>query len=95
MLADIRKYLPMNMTPVARMLVTVVPKRLASNPPTSGVQVLLRLNADIMRLNSVLDVPISLDNRDFKGLMIYEALCGVVRNLEWAAYRICLYWGEL
>lgn len=59
---------------VAMMLVVVVPKRLANSPPTRGVQVLLRLNADIKRLNSVLEVPNSRERRDLSGPRIYEAL---------------------
>lgn len=64
----------MKITPVASMLVSVVPSLLANNPPTSGVHVLFKPNADIIKLNSVLDVPISLDRRDFSGLIIYDAL---------------------
>lgn len=57
----------MKMTPVARILVDVVPSLLASNPPIRGVQVLFNENAEMRRENSVLLVPISRDNRDFKG----------------------------
>lgn len=56
------------------MLVNVVPSLLARTPPTSGVQVLLRENADIRRENSVLFVPISRERRDFRGPKIYDAL---------------------
>ena len=49
------------------MLVNVVPMLLARMPPSRGVQVLLRLNAEINRLNSVLDVPISRARRLFSG----------------------------
>ncbi len=45
--------IPVKMIPVARMLVYVVPSVLARIPPSSGVQVLFRLKAEINRLNSV------------------------------------------
>ena len=67
-------YTPRNTTPVARILVYVVPSLLASTPPTSGVQVLFSENAEMSRENSVLFVPIYRDNRDFKGPRMYEAL---------------------
>lgn len=66
--------LPAKTTPVARILVKVVPNLLASRPPTSGVQVLLSENADMRRENSVLFVPISRERRDFRGPSMYEAL---------------------
>lgn len=65
---------PRKMTPVANMLVNVVPSLLASNPPTKGVQVLFRLMAATIKLNSVLFVPISRDNRDLSGPSMLEAL---------------------
>jgi hypothetical protein len=43
-------------------------------PPTNGVQVLFRLNAEISKLNSVFEVPISRERRDLRGPRIYEAL---------------------
>jgi hypothetical protein len=52
---------------VAMIELQAVPRRAASRPPINGVQVLLRLNAAIMRLNSAFDVPISRDSRDFRG----------------------------
>lgn len=58
---------PKKTTPVAKILVNVVPSRLASTPPTSGVHVLLRENAEISNENSVLSVPISLASRDLRG----------------------------
>ena len=64
------------------MLVIVVPSLLAITPPTNGVQVLLRVNADIRRLNSVLDVPKSRRNRDFNGARTYCALPPHVDQLE-------------
>lgn len=66
------------MIPVASMLVNVVPMVAASKPPASGVQVLFRLNAASSKLNSVLEVPISRESRDFKGPRMYEALQNVV-----------------
>lgn len=62
------------MTPVAIMLVKVVPNLLARRPPTRGVHVLFSENAEIKSENSVLSVPISRDNLDFRGPRIYEAL---------------------
>ena len=67
-------HVPRKMTPVARILVYVVPSLLASTPPTNGVQVLLREDADMRRENSVLFVPISRARRDFRGPRIYVAL---------------------
>jgi len=55
-------------------LVYVVPNLLAIMPPRRGVHVLLRLKADIKRLNSVLSVPISWDSRDFRGPSMCDAL---------------------
>ena len=52
----------------------VVPSLLASSPPTRGVQVLLRENAEIIRENSVLLVPISRARRDLRGPKIYVPL---------------------
>ena len=72
------------MTPVARMLVKVVPSRLASRPPTRGVHVLFRENAEIRRENSVLLVPISRARRDFRGPRIYEELVSVSASQEQA-----------
>ena len=69
-----RLHVPRNTTPVAKILVNVVPKRLASTPPTNGVHVLLRENAEISSENSVLSVPISRERRDFRGPRIYDAL---------------------
>ena len=62
------------MIPVARMLVKVVPIVLARIPPSNGVQVLFRLNAEIKRLNSVCDVPSSREMRLLSGPSTYEAL---------------------
>lgn len=59
---------------MARILVNVVPNRLAKTPPTSGVHVLLRENADMSRENSVLLVPISRARRDLRGPRMYDAL---------------------
>jgi hypothetical protein len=59
--------IPKKMALVATMLVRVVPNRLASRPPTRGVHVEFRLNAEINKLNSVLEVPISFFSRVFKG----------------------------
>lgn len=67
MFVCINEDIPKNTTPVASILVNVVPNRLARTPPTSGVQVLLRENADISSENSVLFVPISRESRDFRG----------------------------
>jgi hypothetical protein len=67
-------YSPKNMTPVAMILVSVVPSLLAMRPPTRGVHVLFKLNAEISRLNSVLDVLISRASRDFSGPSVYDAL---------------------
>ena len=64
------------------MLVIVVPSLLAITPPTNGVQVLLRVNADMRRLNSVLDVPKSRRNRDFNGARTYCALAPHVDQHE-------------
>ena len=69
-----KRYMPENMTPVAMMLVTVVPSLLAIMPPIRGVHVLFKLNAEISRLNSVLDVFISRESRDFSGPSVYDAL---------------------
>lgn len=66
--------LPTNITPVARMLVRVVPSRLASSPPKSGVHVLFKLKAAIKRPKSVCEVPISRARRLLSGPRIYEAL---------------------
>lgn len=66
--------LPRKMMPVARMLVKVVPRLLAKTPPRRGVHVLLRLKADIKRLNSVCEVPNSRERRLFNGPSTYEAL---------------------
>lgn len=71
---------PTKISPVAIMLVTVVPRRPARNPPRSGVHVLFKLNAAKRRLNSVLEVPISLDSRVFKGPRMYVALGTVVSS---------------
>lgn len=65
---------PRKTTPVARILVVVVPSLLAKMPPTRGVQVELRENAEMRRENSVLSVPISRAKRDFKGPRMYDAL---------------------
>lgn len=67
-------YFPENMTPVATILVSVVPSLLAIMPPTRGVHVLFKLNAEISKLNSVLDVFISRASRDFSGPSVYDAL---------------------
>jgi hypothetical protein len=64
----------MNITPVASILVYVVPSREAIRPPTNGVHVLFKLNAEMRRLNSVFEVPSSRDNLDLRGPRIYEAL---------------------
>ena len=70
------------MRPVARILVTVVPRYPARTPPTRGVQVLFKLSAAISKLNSVFEVPISRERRVFKGPKIYEALDIImVRNV--------------
>jgi hypothetical protein len=58
------------MTPVAMTLKVVVPSLLVRTPPRRGVQVLFRLNAEIKRLNSTSEVPISLSSRDFNGARI-------------------------
>ena len=73
-MAFVTPYAPRKMTPVARMLVNVVPMWLASTPPRSGVHVLLRENAEMRSENSVLFVPISRARRDFRGPKIYDAL---------------------
>ena len=52
------------------MLKVVVPSLLVRTPPRRGVQVLFRLNAEIRRLNSTSEVPISLSSRDFNGARI-------------------------
>ncbi len=65
---------PIKISPVAMILVIVVPRRPARNPPIRGVHVLFKLNAANSRLNSVLEVPISLDSRVFRGPRIYVAL---------------------
>jgi hypothetical protein len=62
------------MTPVANILVNVVPSLLARRPPSSGVQVEFRLNAETSKLNSVLEVPMSRCSRDLSGPRMYEAL---------------------
>ena len=67
-------YLPRKTTPVARMLVVVVPNRLANTPPTRGVHVLFSEYAEMRSENSVLFVPISRDSRDLSGPRIYDAL---------------------
>lgn len=69
------------MTPVARILVNVVPRRLARSPPTSGVQVLFREKAEMRRENSVLLVPISLERRDLRGPRMYVALSTIRTGL--------------
>ena len=69
---------PTKMTPVARMLVYVVPSLLARMPPTRGVQVLFREKAEMSRENSVLSVPISRARRDLSGPKIYDALASTV-----------------
>ena len=56
------------------MLVIVVPNLAARSPPRRGVHVLLRLNAAIRRLNSVLDVPSSRESLVLRGPRIYVAL---------------------
>jgi len=58
------------MIPVAITLEVVVPSLLVKRPPRRGVQVLFRLNAEIKRLNSTSDVPISLSSLDFNGANI-------------------------
>lgn len=65
---------PRKMTPVARILVYVVPSLLAKKPPTRGVHVLLREEAEMRSENSVLLVPISRARRDFRGPKMYVAL---------------------
>ena len=65
---------PKSTTPVASILVKVVPSLLARTPPTRGVHVLFKENAEMRRENSVLSVPISLDRRDLSGPSMYEAL---------------------
>jgi hypothetical protein len=77
---DVIRRLPRKITPVAKMLASVVPSLLANIPPIRGVQVPFRLKADIKRLNSVLEVPSSLDSRDLRGARVYEAL--LRRKLE-------------
>lgn len=67
------------MTPVAKILVKVVPSLLANRPPTNGVHVLFKLRAATIRLNSALFVPISRDSRDFKGPSMFVALPNYVR----------------
>jgi hypothetical protein len=69
-----RRIVPEKMIPVAKILVNVVPSLLAKIPPTRGVHVLFRVNADIRRLNSVLDVPNSRMNRDLRGPKTYKVL---------------------
>ena len=64
---------------MARMLVNVVPRRLARIPPTSGVHVLFRLNAESSSPNSVCDVPISRCRRLFSGPRMFVALRGSVK----------------
>lgn len=66
--------IPKNMTPVAIMLVKVVPSRVVMKPPRSGVQVLFNESAAINKLNSVLDAPSSFSSRVFSGPRIYDAL---------------------
>lgn len=68
------RHRPIKITPVAMMLVKVVPSLLASRPPTKGVQVLFNENAEIKSENSVLSVPISRESLDLRGPRIYEAL---------------------
>ena len=75
------------MAPVANILVSVVPRRLARIPPISGVQVLFKLYADNSNPNSVLEVPISLCSRLLRGPSIYEALTEPVN-----AAMICDRW---
>ena len=69
-----RAPLPRNTTPVASILVNVVPSLLARTPPTSGVQVLFKENAEMSSENSVLSVPISRERRDLSGPRMYDAL---------------------
>lgn len=71
------------MTPVASILVYVVPNLEAIKPPTSGVHVLFKENAEMRRLNSVFDVPSSRVSLDLSGPRIYEAL----RECH---YQICI-----
>ena len=71
---DTLKMVPRRMTPVANILVNVVPKRLARIPPTSGVQVLFKPKADNSKPNSVLEVPISRCSLLLRGPSIFEAL---------------------
>ena len=52
----------------------VVPSLLAKKPPTRGVHVLLREEAEMRSENSVLLVPISRARRDFRGPRMYVAL---------------------
>ena len=72
--AQVNSDIPRKMIPVAMMLVTVVPRRLASSPPTRGVQVLFSEKAEMRRENSVLSVPISRERRDLRGPRMYDAL---------------------
>lgn len=65
---------PIKITSVATIELLAVPNRQTSSPPTSGVQVLLRSNAAIMRENSALDVPISRERRDLRGPRKYDPL---------------------
>lgn len=62
------------MRPVAMILVIVVPRYPASTAPSRGVQVLFKLKAAMSRLNSVFDVPISIESRVLSGPRIYDAL---------------------
>ena len=57
-----------------------MPSLLASTPPTSGVHVLFREDAEMRRENSVLSVPISRPRRDFRGPRMYVALHGDKRG---------------
>lgn len=71
---DQRHELPKKIVPVAKMLVYVVPSLEAMSPPTNGVQVVFRLSAEISRLNSVFEIPISRNRRDFRGPRILVPL---------------------
>jgi hypothetical protein len=65
---------PRKMTNVATIELLAVPNRQTSKPPISGVQVLFRSKAAIMRENSELEVPISRANRDLSGPRKYDPL---------------------
>ena len=69
-----RHELPKKIAPVAKMLVYVVPCLEAISPPTNGVQVVFKLSAEISRLNSVFEIPISRNRRDFRGPRILVPL---------------------